>query len=132
MWLVVSGQLLLSTERRDHEIADQVGRIQDSTGLAVQAIEGIAARVREISGSAASIAASVEQQGAATREIVRNVSLAADGTSEATGNVAGMARAAEETGTVADEVLRAADELAARSGQLSSEMGRFLGRIRAA
>ncbi len=46
---------------------------------------------------AISIAASVEQQGAATQEIVRNIAQAAAGTGEVTSNIAGVAGAAEET-----------------------------------
>ncbi len=55
---------------------------------------GIGGRIDEISGVAAAIAAAVEEQGAATREIVRNVSQAAVGTGEVTGTIAGVAGAA--------------------------------------
>ena len=59
---------------------------------------------------ATSIAAGVEEQGAATQEIVRNVSQAAMGTGEVTHNIAGVAGAAEETGAAASQVLGAASE----------------------
>ncbi len=48
-------------------------RFQGVTAQAVTAIGGITGRIREIDGVATSIAAAVEQQGAATQEIVRNV-----------------------------------------------------------
>jgi methyl-accepting chemotaxis protein len=74
----------------------------------------------------------VEEQGAATQEIVRNVSQAATGTGEVTVNIAGVAGAAEETGAAASQVLGAASELSRQSEHLNSELGRFLATIRAA
>lgn len=56
------------------EIAGQISRIQGATGDSVKAIGGIADRIKEISNVATSIAAAVEEQGAATQENVRNVS----------------------------------------------------------
>ncbi len=102
------------------------------TAQAVAAIGGITGRIREIDHVAASIAAAVEQQGAATQEIVRNVTLASTGTNEVTGNIAGVARASEETGAAASQVLSAASELSRQSEHLGAEVGRFLATVRAA
>ena len=96
------------------------------------AIGTIAGRIREINGVAASIAAAVEQQGAATQEIVRNVAQASTGTTEVTSNIAGVAQASEETGAAANEVLSAASELSRQSEHLGSEVDRFLRTVRAA
>ena len=120
------------TARATDEIGSQIGRIQASTGQAVSAIEAIAGRIREISGVATSIAAAVEEQGAATQEIVRNVSQAAIGTGEVTSNVAGLAAAAEETGAAASQVLASASELSRQSEHLGAEVKRFLDTVRAA
>ncbi|MGV2346582.1 MAG UNVERIFIED_CONTAM: methyl-accepting chemotaxis protein, partial [Methylobacterium ajmalii] len=70
--------------------------------------------------------------GAATQEIVRNVSQAASGTSEVTSNIAGVARASEDTGAAASQVLASASELSRQSEHLSSEVQRFLATVRAA
>ena len=48
-------------------------QIQAATKEAVEAIQGIAATIEEVSAIAAAIAAAVEEQGAATAEIARNV-----------------------------------------------------------
>ncbi len=61
------------------------------------AIGGITGQIREIDAVTTSIAAAVEQQGAATQEIVRNVSQAALGAGEVTSNIVGVAQASEET-----------------------------------
>nr|WP_264047369.1 methyl-accepting chemotaxis protein [Methylobacterium sp. FF17] len=125
-------ELANQTARATEEIVGQIGRIQASTGQAVTAIDGIAGRIREISGVATSIAAAVEEQGAATQEIVRNVSRAAMGTGEVTRNISGVAGAAEETGVAASQVLDAASELSRQSEHLAAEVGRFLTTVRAA
>ena len=119
--------------RSNHaEIARQIGEIQGVTDQAVTAIGGITGRIREIDGMATGIAAAVEQQGAATQEIVRNVAQAAQGTSAVTGNISGVARASEETGAAATQVLASASELSRQSEHLSAEVSRFLSSVRAA
>ena len=57
---------------------------------------------------------------------------AAAGTGEVTGNIAGVASAAEDTGAAATQVLEAASELSRQSEQLAGEMSRFLSTVRAA
>ena len=120
------------TERATAEIGGEIARIQDATAQAVIAIEGIGTRVHELNGVSASIAAAVEQQGAATREIVRNVAQAAAGTGEVTGNISGVAHAAENTGTAAGRVLGSASDLTRQSERLRAEVARFLETVRAA
>ena len=125
-------ELAGQTARATEEITSQIGRIQSSTGQAVEAIDAIAGRIREISGMATGIAAAVEEQGAATQEIARNVAQAALGTAEVTGNVAGVAGAAEETGAAASQVLACATDLSQQSERLGAEVDRFLAGVRAA
>jgi methyl-accepting chemotaxis protein len=125
-------ELASQTARATEEITAQITRIQGATGQAVQAIGGIGTRIQEISGVATMIAAAVEEQGAATQEIVRNVAQAATGTATVTGHIAGVAGAAEETGAAAEQVLSAASELSRQSEHLSAEVNRFLDTVRAA
>jgi len=54
-------------------------RAHNVTAQAVTAIGAITGRIREIDNVATSIAVAVEQQGAATQEIVRNVAQASRG-----------------------------------------------------
>jgi methyl-accepting chemotaxis protein len=125
-------QLAAQTAKATGEIADQVGRIQGATGQTVGAIDGIAARIREIDGVATSIAAAVEQQGAATREIARNVAEAAVGTGAVTGTIDAVARAADATGTAATRMLASAASLSDQSTELRREIDTFLATVRAA
>lgn len=125
-------ELAGQTARATEEIARQIGEIQGVTDQAVSAIAGITGRIREIDGMATGIAAAVEEQGAATQEIVRNVAQAAQGTSEVTSNISGVARASEETGAAASQVLASASELSRQSEHLASEVRLFLSTVRAA
>jgi methyl-accepting chemotaxis protein len=132
---VVAGEvkeLAGQTARATDEIAAQIGEVQGATGACASAIGSITGRIREINGLATSIAAAVEQQGAATREIVRNVAQAAGGTDEVTRNIAGVAQAAEGTGAAATQVLASASALSRQSDRLSDEVHRFLDAVRAA
>ncbi|AWI89605.1 methyl-accepting chemotaxis protein [Methylobacterium sp. DM1] len=125
-------ELAAQTARATDEIGTQIGQIQDVTGQAVAAIGSITKRIREINGVASSIAAAVEEQGAATQEIVRNVAQASAGTSEVTTNIAAVAQASEGTGAAASQVLSAASELSRQSEHLGTEVTRFLATVRAA
>ncbi|WP_232630397.1 methyl-accepting chemotaxis protein [Methylobacterium sp. Leaf118] len=125
-------ELAGQTARATEEISGQIGEIQGVTEQAVVAIGAITSRIREINSVATSIAAAVEEQGAATQEIVRNVSQASAGTADVTSNLAGVAQASEETGTAAGHVLSSASELSRQSEHLSAEVQRFLATVRAA
>ncbi|APX84050.1 methyl-accepting chemotaxis protein [Methylorubrum extorquens] len=125
-------ELASQTARATEEISGQIGEIQGVTDQAVAAIGVITSRIREINNVAAGIAAAVEQQGAATQEIVRNVAQASTGTSEVTRNISGVAQASEETGIAASQVLTSSAELSRQSEHLSAEVQRFLATVRAA
>ncbi len=81
---------------------------------------------------ATSIAAAVEEQGAATQEIVRNVGQAAQGTGEVTSNIVSVAGAAEETGQAAGQVLTEASRLSEQSEHLTARSGPVPETVRAA
>ncbi|SFL16953.1 methyl-accepting chemotaxis protein [Methylobacterium pseudosasicola] len=125
-------ELASQTAKVTDEITGQIGAIRAVTENAVAAIGGITGRIGEIDGVTASIATAVEEQGAATQEIVRNVAQAASGTGEVTSNIVGVAEASEKTGAAATQVLGAAAVLSDQSGRLNAEVARFLNGIRAA
>jgi len=125
-------ELANQTGRATEEIAGQIGEVQGVTDRAITAIGAITGRIREISTMATTIAAAVEEQGAATQEIVRNVSQASSGTSQVTSNIVGVARASEDTGNAATHVLAASGELSRQSEHLTEEVSRFLKTVRAA
>jgi methyl-accepting chemotaxis protein len=74
----------------------------------------------------------VEEQGAATQEIARNVQRAAQGTHQVSANITDVQRGAGETGSASAQVLSAAQSLSADSSRLKLEVGKFLDTVRAA
>jgi len=125
-------ELAGQTARATEAITGHIARIQGSTGQASSATGEVVDRIREPNAVTGSVAAAVEEQGAATQEIVRNVSQAAQGTDAVTANITGVADAAGQTGTAAQQVLASATELTRQSDRLGQEVARFLGTVRAA
>jgi methyl-accepting chemotaxis protein len=119
------------TGKATEEIAAQISAVQSATRDAVTAIGGIASTIGQINQISGSIAAAVEQQGAATSEIARNVQQAAQGTTEVTSTIARVSSAAAEAGDAARQVLDAATALSRDSGQLETQVERFVSEIRA-
>jgi len=74
----------------------------------------------------------VEEQGAATQEISRNVQQAALGTQQVSSNIVDVQRGAGETGSASSQVLSAAQSLSRDSNRLKLEVGKFLNSVRAA
>jgi methyl-accepting chemotaxis protein len=120
------------TAKATGEIGQQIAGIQDATNDSVTAIQDISGTIGKLSEIASTIAAAVEEQGAATQEISRNVQNAAQGTHEVSSNVADVQHGATETGTASAKVLSAAQSLSVDSDRLKLELDRFLLTVRAA
>jgi methyl-accepting chemotaxis protein len=89
--------LASQTAKATEEISAQIGAIQGATSRAVSTIKGIATVVGEVDHIASAIAAAVEEQGAATREISRNVAETAEGTNSVSSSIAHVSNAMEQT-----------------------------------
>src|SRR5664279_2975005 len=114
------------------EISEQVGAIQRSTRDSVNAIKEISGTIERLSEISSTIAAAVEEQGAATQEISRNVQQAAQGTQQVSSHIVDVQRGADETGSASSQVLSAAQSLSGDSNRLKLEVGKFLNSVRAA
>jgi methyl-accepting chemotaxis protein len=129
---VVAGEvksLAAQTSRATSEISNQIITIQDATREAVLSMQAISEVISDINTIGTTIAASVEQQGAATRDIARNTQQSAQGTDEVTRNIAGVGDAAKRSETAAADVTIAADSLARQAYNLRSEIDDFLAEI---
>ena len=120
------------TAKATDEIRQQIVSMQTVTTSAVGAIRNIGNTIGEINNVTTAIAAAVEEQGAATREIARNIQHAAGGTSEVSSNIVGVSSASTEAGTAASDVLTAAGALRREADVLRAEIDAFLSNIRAA
>jgi len=124
--------LASQTAKATEEIRTQIASMQSVTTSAVGAIQGIGRIIGEIDNVTTTIAAAVEEQGAATREIARNIQHAAGGTSEVSSNIVGVSTASAEAGAAASEVLGASDALRREADMLRGEIDAFLNNMRAA
>jgi methyl-accepting chemotaxis protein len=120
------------TAKATEEISSQVAAMQQSTGDAVAAINGITQTIAQMSEITVTISAAIEEQGAATREIARNIQQVATGSSEISAHIGGVTTAAEATGSAASQVLSNARELDNQSGMLRRAVEGFLTKVRAA
>ena len=116
----------------DASMKVKITGIQEQTRNAVAAIQTIGSTIDEMNMIASGVAAAMEEQGAATQEIARNVQQAAQGTQLVTGNILDVKRGAGETGSAASQVLAAAQELARHSEDLGREVDSFLSGVMAA
>jgi methyl-accepting chemotaxis protein len=124
--------LASQTGKATEEITGQVAAIQQATQSSVQAIQSIGGTINRVNQIASAIAAAVEEQGAATREIARNVQQASEGTMQVSRHMVGVNDAAVETGAAAREVLDSATMLARLSDDLRNDIDRFVGNLRTA
>jgi methyl-accepting chemotaxis protein len=120
------------TAKATDEIGQQVSGIQTATQDSVNAIKGISGTIGMLSEISAAIAAAVEEQGAATMEISRNVQQAAAGAEQVSSSVIEVQRGAAETGSASSQVLTAAKSLAQDGDRLKREVAKFLESVRAA
>ena len=120
------------TAKATGEIGQQIASIQTATEHSVGAIKDISDTIEKLSEISSTIAAAVEEQGAATQEISRNVAQAAQGTEQVSSNITDVQRGASETGSASSQVLSAAQMLSGDSNRLKLEVGKFLETVRAA
>jgi methyl-accepting chemotaxis protein len=120
------------TSKATGEIGQQITGIQAATQDSVSAIKEISGTIERLSEISSTIAAAVEEQGAATQEISRNVQQAAQGTQQVSSNITDVQRGASETGSASSQVLSAAQSLSGDSNRLKLEVGKFLSSVRAA
>jgi methyl-accepting chemotaxis protein len=120
------------TAKATGEIGQQITGIQAATQDSVNAIKEISGTIERLSEISSTIAAAVEEQGAATQEISRNVQQAAQGTQQVSSNITDVQRGAGETGSASSQVLSAAQSLSRDSSRLKLEVGKFLNTVRVA
>lgn len=122
--------LALQTGKATDEIGVQIGAMQQVTTRTVDAIRKIGGTIAQIDTITGAIAAAVEQQGAATQDIARNVIEAADGTSRVLNSIDAITSAATRTGQEAGRVVDASGEMNAEADALTVEVSNFLNQVR--
>jgi methyl-accepting chemotaxis protein len=98
----------------------------------VAVIDKISATIKSMNETVTTIAAAVIEQGAATDEIARNISEAAQGTKEVSMSISTVNDAAGGAQKAADELLASSASLASQAKELRGAADRFMNAIRAA
>ncbi|MDZ4368502.1 MAG: MCP four helix bundle domain-containing protein [Afipia sp.] len=124
--------LAAQTAKATDEITAQISDMQIATGDSVVTIKEISSTINLMSEISSTIAAAVEEQGAATQEIARNVQQAAQLSMRVATNITDVDRSNGETGAASAQVLSAAQSLSKESNHLQMEVRNFLSTIRAA
>ena len=124
--------LAAQTAKATEEISTQIAGMQSATDVSVTAIREIGKTIGTISEISSTIAAAVEEQGAATKEIARNMQQASQLSTQVATNVTDVNKGAGETGSASAQVLASAQSLSKESGQLRIEVDNFLQAMRAA
>jgi hemerythrin-like metal-binding protein len=114
------------TAKATDEISSQIAAVQQQTAQSVTAIGTIVTTIQEIDQVSGAIAAAVEQQGAATQEITRNIQKAHTGTAEVAENVKGVSKGAESSSRSAKTLLASAQGLNSEAESLRAEADKFM------
>ncbi len=118
------------TSKATEEIAAKIKAVQSATGEASSSLGNVSKIIGRVSQISSAIAAAVEEQGATTQDIVRNVQHASDSTRSVTASIDHVSQAAAETGSAAGEVLNAASDLSKQASELRGEVEEFLDSMR--
>ncbi len=124
--------LASQTAKATDEITAQISDMQVATSDSVLTIKEISSTINLMSEISSTIAAAVEEQGAATQEIARNVQQAAELSMRVAENITEADRSNGETGAASAQVFTAAQSLSKESNHLQMEVRNFLSTIRAA
>jgi len=121
--------LAVQTAKATEDISSQITEVQGSTANAVEAIARITQRMREIDSFSSAVAASVQQQNAATAEISRNVTGAADAAKSVVAVLGGVAGETGKTRKSAETVLSASQKVEEAAANLRDEVADFLTKV---
>ena len=119
-------RLATQTAKATDDISTQINQMQGATNEAVEAISSVRTIIGSKSEISNTIASAMEEQGATTQDIARNIQEATSGVNEVTSNITGVSVSASQTGNPATEVLTAARDLAAQADTWRVEVEAFL------
>jgi methyl-accepting chemotaxis protein len=123
--------LATQTGKATEEIDRQVTAIRQASGEMITAVNEITHTISDINDITSSIAGAVEEQNASTARISQSVELVSSGTGQVTAAVAGVPKAARDTGEVAARLDTLAQNLASDADNLQRSVNTLLARLAA-
>jgi|GEM_PF-1279988 len=119
-------QLAAQTARSTGEISQHINEVRAATNASVEAVGRIEETITQINAVAGSIAAAVEEQGAATAEIARTVAQTAEAANAVTTRIQDVSNEAKGTGADAAHVHDTAANLASSVSDLKHALVRVV------
>ena len=123
-------QLANQTSRATGDIVEQIDAVKAATTRSVDALREVTAVIDSVCQISSTIAAAVEQQSAATREISGNLNQAATGSKMIAEFIAHMAGMTGQVGDQAQNVAQTSADLDKQVNTLDHEVGDFLRTVR--
>ena len=125
-------ELARQTRAATGDVGRRIVGMQAVTRESGEALARIGERIREVEMTATAIAQAVDEQSLSSRELARNLDLAANGVDAVGSNLAQIADMARGTGAAAEQVLVSADQLDATAHGLDTRSRQFVESVRAA
>jgi methyl-accepting chemotaxis protein len=125
-------ELAAQTAKATERVAVQIQKIQEDTGSSVTSLKAIARQISDLEVTSVSIAAAVDQQSAAGKDLARSIDLAARSTERVSTSISQVRTGSIATGAAAAQVLTSSSELKHQSAALRSQVDDFLNHVRKA
>jgi methyl-accepting chemotaxis protein len=122
--------LATQTANATQEIEHQIDEMQSASKLSIDAVRDVTSRIERMDAIGAEIAAAVEQQSEATREISRAAIHASDMTETVTDNIDAVGLAARANATTMTSVEEASSEVLELAKDLNREVEHFVNEMR--
>lgn len=121
--------LATQTSKATETISAQITSVQEVVQAVVQSLGQIRGTISEVSGISSTIAAAVEEQGAATREIAMNIQRTSDRVRDVSSNVSEVGDMAVATNDNSKVVMQSLSSFNQQSKTLQKEIEQFLSSI---
>ncbi len=118
--------LASQTAKATEEISGQINAVQDATQESVVSIQGVTKTINQINEVASTVAAAVEQQGAATREIANGISEVSSEAMVVKNNIRDVAQASASSYGSAFKVMWSAEKIAGPTEAFRKDVDSFL------
>ena len=125
-------ELARQTREATGNVATRIVGMQAMSRESVDALAQIGERIREVEMTATAIAQAVDEQSVSSRELARNLDLAANGVDSIGSSIAQIGQMARGTGAAAEQVLASADTLEGTACALDARSREFVDSVRAA
>ncbi len=131
---VVAGEvkaLAAHTAKATSEISGQIDNVRSAADSAIQTMNEIGGTIGRMEEVSTAIAAAVEQQSVATREIASSIHMVTGATAQSTGSMVQVVASADQAGLASQQVLVSTAAIGDEASTLRTEINRFLAAVRA-